>query len=372
MFLYLSFLFQFGFVHVIAIGFAVWICASYCHWMQGFVHVIATGVELTHQHIIQGPFDVLAYVEIAAWCCKCSPACPLGVLLRACCFVSIRCCVMVVLSIGQPDILIWINMIRSMFVDFMIGKYGHRWCADWWCLLCFSFAWRLGALVAFALLFVRFMLCVFVILMLENNERDLEMVGTAKSMEICIFSSDKARRYALSWKKACTPKSHTPIKVCMKTRTHTMTYWAPLTTHRQYTITTTHAFTCTTTIVHTYTHNHYIDTHTQTHPGARSLPPPSQAEVRGFENLSSAQRTQGALVFINEDNRNVAGSLAVCCYLYFGSWAFKHKHQERMNTTNKNTRACSCVLFVQQKWARRSPRSVFLFRQDNRQTHKYT
>ena len=59
-------MFQFGFVHVIAIGFAVRICASYCHWMRGFVHVIATGVELTHQRIIQGPFDVLAYAEIAA------------------------------------------------------------------------------------------------------------------------------------------------------------------------------------------------------------------------------------------------------------------------------------------------------------------
>ena len=58
--------FQFGFEHVIAIGFAVWICALYCPWMRGFARVIATGVELTHQHIMKGPFDVLAYVEIAA------------------------------------------------------------------------------------------------------------------------------------------------------------------------------------------------------------------------------------------------------------------------------------------------------------------
>ena len=123
----------------------------------------------------------------------------------------------------------------------------------------------------------------------------------------------------------------------------------------------------------THIHTQPLHRHTQTHPGARSLPPPSQAAVRGFENISSAQRAQRALVFLNENKRNVPVLLVACCYLYVGSGTFKHKHQERMNTTNKNTRACSCVLFAQQKRTRISPISVFFdsTRQlSNTQTHK--
>ena len=65
-------------------------------------------------------------------------------------------------------------------------------------------------MVAFVFLFVRFILFVFVDLMVGNNEGDLEMVGKAKSMDICILLSDKARRYVLSRNKGVPPKISHP------------------------------------------------------------------------------------------------------------------------------------------------------------------